>query len=251
LNPTFHLTTGTFNLVVKDPIAFRLSGAFRYPGINSEAPRISFGASSEAGVSQGLSPSRDEPFENSANRRFLSTAELVIFVITLTNPQVSPLAALSGLCSTAKLTHGQKSLNHSLKDLFRSFEPFGNLSSRMLPAGPALGKFGGFSSDDPANEFDSTNRRLDPAARAGCSSPLLFGHFPLTSSMFIPKSDHSGKPHPAALKRRPYGRDLSCVLVLLNYYDRTQSVLFRDKIRGMLCLYSSRFVLLSEFSALL
>jgi hypothetical protein len=48
-----------------------------------------------------------------------------------------------------------ESLAYQLKDLFRSLKPFGNLSPRMLPAGPALGNFGGLSSDDRANDFDS------------------------------------------------------------------------------------------------
>jgi len=39
LKPSFHLTTGTFNLFVKDPTAFRLSGAFRCTRTASGAPR--------------------------------------------------------------------------------------------------------------------------------------------------------------------------------------------------------------------
>ena len=60
------------------------------PQNQSGAPRISFGASSEASVSQSLSAFRDEPFENSANWRSLSTTHWVILVILFRIQQVFP-----------------------------------------------------------------------------------------------------------------------------------------------------------------
>jgi hypothetical protein len=176
LNPSFHLTTGTFNLVVKDPIALRLSGAFRYPESlrgSSNRPRSKLRDHRPT----GLSASRDEPFEVSANWRFLSTSNWVIPVILL-NPAIFPLTALSSLLPGGKRHARTERLNHQLKDRLRSLKPFRTLSSRMLPADPTLGNFGGFSSDDQAHNFDSkivSSIRLQGLAAA---HHLLFGHFP-------------------------------------------------------------------------
>jgi hypothetical protein len=78
------------------------------PQNQSGAPRISFGASSETSVSTGLPASRDEPFENSANCRFLSTTDSVIFLITFQSSKFSAARCCSALPPGGQNTHGQK-----------------------------------------------------------------------------------------------------------------------------------------------
>jgi hypothetical protein len=76
LESAFHLTTGTFNLFVKDPIALRLSGAFRYPYWTKAQPGLlesGPGASSEAAVPKALAGFRDEPYKHIASFDYVST----------------------------------------------------------------------------------------------------------------------------------------------------------------------------------
>ena len=64
-----HLTTGTFNHFVKDPIALRLSGAFQVPQVYLERKPWS---SSKLVVSPAPKSARDEPFKLTPSGCFLS-----------------------------------------------------------------------------------------------------------------------------------------------------------------------------------
>jgi hypothetical protein len=55
----------------------------------------------------------------------------------------------------AKNAHGKTELVQFDKRSFEVVKPFRNLCSRIMPAGQAVGQFGGFSSDDLAASFDS------------------------------------------------------------------------------------------------
>jgi hypothetical protein len=71
---------------------------------------------------------------------------------------------------------------NQIKDLMEVVKPFGNLSSRILPAGSALGYLVAFSSDDRAHSSDSKSLNSESlldlrcwagAAHVVCSATVL------------------------------------------------------------------------------
>jgi hypothetical protein len=137
--PSFHLTTGTFNLFVKDlKLGCRLSGpGFRCPGFNSEAPR-------NLPSLQSRKTRRDEPYKLTANCCFLSTHKrrysLDSRPVGRFKQQLHRLQPLA--CPQQTRSNQRRAFLNLVKDLAEVFlEPFRKRCSRMCPVGPALGRF--------------------------------------------------------------------------------------------------------------
>ena len=126
MNPSFHLTTGTFNLVVKDPIALRLSGAFRYPrtspGLLESAPEQAPKPASH----QAFRLLETNPIKLAQIAAFVNIAGVIPLITIISSNSLSSRQRTSAsLLRRHKTRTGRKAQYSQLKDLIRSLNPSG------------------------------------------------------------------------------------------------------------------------------